>query len=280
MASDNEDDRNYHAEAAKDQYNLILMVFFFLSALVAWNPAPALIGAGLEMLYLLFVPETEFFKRYVKNKYFNRRAQEAAEERKRRIQNLSHHQRRRYKKIDAIINSTKENLDEASEGLGGSMVGKLDRLRERYLWMMELVNDYEGYLNSLQRGKIRSDMDDVEHQLKSAEGQVEAALQERLGILKKRFDRLEKVRQNHTIVKTQIQTVEDILRLIYESSMTMQNPQGISQQIDDLMFEVESTEETVMELDQIGGEEQTLANFDEKLEQAREKQKQAARAQT
>lgn len=271
MASE-DNETNYYKEAAADQYNLIVMIFFVLSALVALNPAPLLIGTGLEILYLLFVPETEFFKRYIDNKHFNRRAQQAEQERQQRVQNLPHSQRRRYRKIDSLIERTEENLKESGEGLGGRMIDKLDRLRERYLWMMELVNDYAGYLNSLERGQIKSDISDVQEELKEADGEVKAALQERLNILQKRFDRLEQVRNHHQIVKTQVQTVEDILRLIYESSMTMQNPQGISKQIDDLLFEVESTEEAVMELDNVGNEEKELAEFDEKLEQAKQKE--------
>jgi len=269
VASDS-NETNYYTEAAADQYNLIMMIFFVLSALVALNPAPLLIGTGLEILYLLFVPETEFFKRYVDKKKFNRRAEQAEQEREQRVRNLPHSQRRRYRKIDSLIERTKDNLEESSEGLGDRMNDKLDRLRERYLWMMELVNDYAGYLSSLQSGDIQHEISEVEDRLQEASGEVQSALNERLNVLQKRFDRLDQVRQHHQIVKTQVQTVEDILRLIYESSMTMQNPQGISKQIDDLLFEVESTEEAVMELDNVGNEEKELAEFDQKLEQAQQ----------
>ncbi|MFB6376129.1 MAG: hypothetical protein ABEN55_24085 [Bradymonadaceae bacterium] len=262
MASESKE-TNYYKAAATDQYNLIIMIFFALAALVSLNPAPLLIGTGLEMLYLLFVPETKFFQRYIDNKKFNRRAEQAEQERQQRVQSLPHSQRRRYRKIDSLIERTKENLQESSEGLGDRMIDKLNRLRERYLWMMELVNDYAGYLNSLQRGEIKNDISEVKKKLEESDGEVQSALKERLNILQKRFDRLEKVREHHQIVKTQVQTVEDILRLIYESSMTMQNPQGISKQIDD----------------QVGNEEKQLAEFDEKLEKAKKKEKKQAVAQ-
>ena len=99
---------------------------------------------------------------------------------------------------------------------------------------------------------------------------MKATLEERKAVLIKLKARLERVNENHAIVRTQVMTIEDILRLIHESSMTIQNPADIGRQLDDLLIDVEATEEAVHELDSIGkiSDQDDLAAFDKELEAA------------
>lgn len=263
--SDHEE-RNAYVESFLNQYNLITMGGLVALAVVTQSYLPLLVAAGLEMMYLALFPDTELYNAYIRNKYAaieDEKARAALEE---RMMLLTPHQRHSYDKTNDLIERTKENMaKQQADSMHDSMSQRLDKLRDRLLFMMELLNSYENYLASVKPGELERDRDDVLRQLQTSSSKLQRSLNERLNILNKRIDRLTSVRENHTVVRTQIKTVEDMMALIFESSMTMQNPQGISQQLDDLLIDVESTEETVLDFDSTDTQ---LSDFDDELEKA------------
>lgn len=261
---------NLYWEAFINQYNLIGLGGMVALSVVMASPIPFLIALGVELIYVAFIPETEFFQRSVHAKYNLLDEEAQLRKMRERLERLHPVQRRRYDEISALVDSTKSNLDD-NDAMGLDVAHKLEVLRDRYLWLMELLNAYESYLASIRPGQIEDNMKDVRSQIASTDSsRVKSTLEERLAVLEKRKARLARVNENHAIVRTQVMTVEDIMRLIHESSMTIQNPADIGRQIDDLLIDVEATEEAVHDLDSIGnisGEDE-LAAFDKELEEA------------
>lgn len=264
-----EEERNLYAEAFLNQYNILFMIFAFIASLILGSVFPAIVMAGIELIYMIFVPDSALFKRYVAAKYAAEDEEKARAALDERLRRLHIQQRQRYETLAHLVTMTKDNLaKQQADSMHSSMIIKLDTLRDRFLWMMELSNSYNHYLGAVQGQDFVRIKQDIQKQLDSSDSpRLRRTLEERLAVLDKRQERLEQVRENHTIVHNQIHTVEDIMRLIYESSMTMKNPQGISQQIDDLLIDVESTEESVMEFSE---DETNMAfdNFDAELNQA------------
>ena len=258
---------NHLAAAFLHQFNLIGLGFLMLLSLVLWNPVPLLIAMGLEIIFMAIVPGHPAFKRYVARRKLQQ-AKDAREERlKDRINSLSRGQQHMYHQACSLVDGIETNFQDEADSLGDVVVSQLDTLRERLLWLMELHNSYQAYLGSLQGGDIQRDIADVERQMQASSGRVKASLAERLDILQKRAGRFNKVYENRAVVSTQIMTVMDILRLLQESSLTMRNPQSITKQLDDLLLDVESTEEAVQELESMSGG-RTLDDFDAELEKA------------
>ncbi len=276
----NRPSRNLYKEAFVNQYNLILLGFAGAASAVTLSPIPLLAAAGLEMLYITFIAETDFFKRYVDNKYLELDMEEENQRMEDRLKRLDSGQRRRYERITKLIEDTKQRFDDQGAGLGDPMIDKLQVLNERFLWMMETANAYQLYLNDVDQPALMNSLADVELAAEQTNGRVQASLKERRDILKKRLNRLEKVTENHIVVTNQIATVEDIMRLIYESSMSMTDPRGISQQVDDLLVDLESTEETLSELDRIDDANETELAFDEELERAIQEAHEVAEARS
>ena len=263
-------EHSLYFEAFINQYNLIGLVGMVLLSAVTGSPIPFLVALGLELMYVAVVPETEFFKNAVRAKYSHLDEADELRKLRGRLEALHPVQRRRFDEISALVESTQGNLRE-NESMGLDVASKLDVLRGRYLWLMEMLNAYESYLASIRPGQIEDAMSDVAAQIASTESsRVKATLEERKAVLIKRKARLERVNENHAIVRTQVMTIEDILRLIHESSMTIQNPADIGRQLDDLLIDVEATEEAVHELDSIGkiSDQDDLAAFDKELEAA------------
>ena len=276
----NRPSRNLYKEAFINQYNLILLGFAGAASLVTLSPIPLLAAAGLELLYIGFVAESDLFQRYADRKYLALDMEEARAQMEERLKLLDSDQRRRYERITKLIEETKQRFDTQGAGLGDPMIDKLQVLNERFLWMMETANSYQRYLNDVDQPDLLNSLADVELAIEQTNGRVQASLKVRRDILKNRLNRLERVMENHIVVNNQIATVEDIMRLIYESSMSMTDPRGISQQVDDLLVDLESTEETLSELDRVDDANETELAFDEELELAIQEAHEEAKARS
>lgn len=270
MAKQKKSEHSLYWEAFINQYNLIGLGGLVAMSVILGNPLPFLVGIGVELMYLAVIPETAFFQNVVKNKYSEMTEAERVAKHQQRLSRLHPVQRRRYDEIDALVDSTQANIDD-NDSMGLNVGSKLNVLRDRYLWLMELLNAYEHYLASIRPGQIDDAIRDVDNQLASSDSErVKHTLQERRNVLEKRKVRLERVHENHAIVRTQVMTIEDIMRLIHESSMTIQNPADIGRQVDDLLIDVEATEEAVHDLESMGnisGQDE-LDAFDKELEEA------------
>ncbi len=270
MAKKKSPQHNLYWEALINQYNLITMGAMVALAVVTGSFYPILVALALEMMYVALVPETKMFQRYVENKYSELSEEERLAKLRARLARLHPVQQRRFEEIAAIVDSTRANIAD-SDTMGTEVVTKLETLRERYLWLMELLNAYEHYLGMMRPNQISDAIRDVDDQLAAGPSdRVRESLDERREVLVKRQTRLERVNENHAIVRNQVMTIEDILRLIHESSMTIHNPKDIGRQIDDLLIDVEATEEAVHDLDAMGSisGQDDLDAFDKELEEA------------
>ena len=74
---------------------------------------------------------------------------------------------------------------------------------------------------------------------------------QRIEILTKRLERFAKVGENQKVVEAQCAAIEDVLELIRDQSVTMRDPQQVSNQLDNLVHDVEETEETVRQVEAV-----------------------------
>ena len=75
--------------------------------------------------------------------------------------------------------------------------------------------------------------------------------QRRIEILRKRVQKFEKIQENRQVIDAQCAAVEDVLQLIRDQSVTMRDPQEVSAQLDHLVDDVEQTEQSVREMEEI-----------------------------
>ena len=73
----------------------------------------------------------------------------------------------------------------------------------------------------------------------------------RIEILGKRIEKFDKIKENCQVMEAQCAAIEDVLQLIRDQSVTMHDPQQMSEHLDGLVKDVEQTEETVREVESI-----------------------------
>jgi hypothetical protein len=69
-------------------------------------------------------------------------------------------------------------------------------------------------------------------------------------LLRKRVERYRQAAESREVVSHQLASIEDVLRLTYEQSIAVRDPEVVGRQLEALTAEVAATEDTVQEMEQ------------------------------
>ncbi len=255
MAEDNDSGQiNFVKAALGWQYNWIALAGAAAFALVSGSGLPLVMAAGLELIYLSIVPRNGRFQRLVRSwKY--------AEEKRQREMSLSElfhemppEMRTRYAQLDSTCRAIRENykrLSATSQMFVEQMETKLEGLSQSYLRLLNAAFHHRQHLSTTNPEAIRHEARELEKDLAAQTPKVQEINRKRIEILNKRVEKYEKVRENCQVIDAQCAAVEDVLELIRDQSVTMRDPQQLSDHLDSLVRDVEQTEETVREVEAI-----------------------------
>ncbi len=258
----NEANINYTKEAFLHPWNLAFLIMAMLTAFTvslfsgAGGPPffemTLFFAAAAELLYLGTMPKQDRFRRAIK-------AQRAAEHakpptQKEIFQKLSKESQRRYarlRKLEKDIRSNYQKLSYASQGMLGSDLDKINGLLESYLSMLYQRERYTTSTRRTREGDVLRAIDDLRKDMADDTPRVRSIKERRMRILEQRLDRFKKGRENLEIIDAQLETIEDVTMYIHEQSLTLNNPEEITFQLDMLLSEVEATEAAVREIEEV-----------------------------
>jgi hypothetical protein len=258
---------NFTKEAFLHPWNLafliVAMVTSFAVSMVGNSTWPfetiLLFASALELLYLGFMPRQERFRRAV-------RAQRAAEHakppsQKEIFQLLTKHSQRRYarlRKLGKDIQSNYRKLNYASQGMLDSHVKKISGLLDSYLKLLFQHERYEYSTQARSEAEVVRAITELRDDMSGDTPKVAAIKSRRMKILEQRLDRFKRGAENLEIIEAQLETIEDVIKYIHEQSLTLSNPEEITFQLDTLMNEVEETQSTVEEMEEVFGRQTDL----------------------
>ena len=248
---------NFTKEAFMSPVNLGFLILALVMALLTGGVAANVLlmfAAAAELLYLGTVPRNDRYKRAV-------RARKADERRKaprdREVfRTLAKDDQKRYVRFRNMEKAIKDNyakLPYSSQGLLTAHLQKLDGLLDAHLNLLQLKERYVQFARRTGENDIVQAIAGLQNEMQSDPPRVAAIKQRRLAILQKRLDRFKKAGENLAIIEAQLETIEDVTRYVYEQSLTMQNPEEVSFQLDTLMNEVEETQHSMEALDDAMG---------------------------
>jgi hypothetical protein len=240
--------------ALKWQYNWIGLTGAALFALLSGTGLPLVLAAGLELIYLSLAPRSSAFRRLVRSwKY--------AEQKRQREMNLGAmfnemppELRTRYAALDSLCAGIRANysrLSSTSQMFLEQMEQRLQGLLESYLRLLYADFQHSEYLQTTDPEPIKQSLAKLQRALNSDPPQVQEINRKRIEILGKRLEKYQKVHDNQKVVQAQCSAIEDVLQLINDQSVTMRDPQQVSDQLDNLVRDVEQTEETVRQVEAV-----------------------------
>lgn len=251
--------RPYLKFAFANPYNIALFAGAIAASVITFNPLIGIAALGLEGLWLLHAPESKLLKRVLWDpKYEKERVALEQEALNRRIGNLPERKRTRVEELVArqqeIQHLASQNPSFTGELLRGELV-KTRRLVDAFIEMSVTCARYEEYLGSVDMNDLERDRRRWENAVarKKAEGPQAEIARKNLAIIEKRMEKLEEIRNYLTIAYGQLDLIENSFLLIADQIVTMQSPQELSGQLDELLDGVESIKQTAIDTERLLG---------------------------
>jgi len=252
---------NYTKEALFSTWNLVFLITVVAVAsalgltgvLPAWLPELLLlIGGGAELVYLSVMPRHERFQRYVRAE--KRAERHQAPSQREIFSQLRNQSQRRYAKLRKLkdqIQANYQKLSFASQGILSNHVEKIDGLLDSYLDLLHQRERYRDFMDSATENRILQSIDALKKDMADDPDRVRAVKKRRLKVLERRLARFRKAHENLEIIGAQLSTIEDVVRYIHEQSWTLQNPEEVTAQLDTLLQEVEETQSSIREIEDV-----------------------------
>lgn len=247
------DKPQYFKYAFANPYNLTLLGGALVASALTFNPLIAVAAVGVEGLWLLHGSTSGFMKRWLWDPiYENEKNEFLQKQRLKAVESLNGNARERVRQLlekeQQIKNLAAQNPSFTGDLLRNELV-KTSNLVNSYIDLAVNSSRYERYLNTVnivdlqsQRSKYLSFIE----QTKS--GKVDAAemnlLKRNLAVVEKRIERIDEIQRYLKLAYGQVSLIENSFQLIAEQIMTMQSPNELSSQLNDLLDGVESIQKT------------------------------------
>jgi hypothetical protein len=256
MSDIDDQNLNFTREAFLHPINLVMLLGTSMSAYLVSDMGLLSnlifsLAFGTELMYLGIVPRLPRFKKMIRLKKLRER--DASVEEKALFQQLDANSQRRFlmlKHLTRLIRQNFEKMPYTSQGMLESIRKKIDELLSNYLSLLDLQKRYQLYMDTDLQHQLAHDINEEQQAIEEASSErLKATKQRRLLILKKRLGRLKSAREKYEVSQSHLDTIEDAIRYIYEQSMTLNDPEEIGFQLDNLLMEVEETSQLIEDLD-------------------------------
>jgi chromosome segregation ATPase len=128
---------------------------------------------------------------------------------------------------------------------------RLQGLLHGYARLLLAAAQQQQYMKSTDANDIKREIAALEKTLNSDPPKVQEINKKRIEILTKRQEKFDKICENRKVVDAQCAAVEDVLMLVRDQSVTMRDPQQVSDRLENLVHDVEQTEQTVQQVEAI-----------------------------
>jgi hypothetical protein len=251
------DKRPYLKFAFQNPYNLSLFLGALAAAGITLNPVLALAALGAEAIWLLHAPDSKRLQHLLWDPKFERiRSVMLEQERAARMTTLEEPVRAR---VQLLVDRQREIRRLASQNpsftgdLLRSELVKTDKLVDAFIDLAVTCSRYEQYLVTVDVAAVERERGRWEKTIKNAEGtgqEVDIA-RRNLAILGKRLDKVREIRRYLDVARGQLDLIENSFQLIGDQIVTMQSPQELSGQLNDLLAGVESIEQSAADTERM-----------------------------
>jgi hypothetical protein len=245
---------NFVKEAFHLQYNWIAMVSAGAFALVSASFLPIILAGGLELMYLAIVPQNWRFQRLVRSWKFSEQQQKQHQQLGDLLRNLPAELQSRYVHAAQVCGSIRTNFSQfssTSQIFLQQIDTRLQGLLSGYARLLSSAAQQQQYLKTAEQDGIKHEIASLQKSLSTDPAKVQEINKKRIEILTKRLEKFDTISENRKVVDAQCSAVEDVLMLVRDQSVTMRDPQQVSERLDSLVKDVEQTEQTVQQVEAI-----------------------------
>jgi hypothetical protein len=236
-----------------NQYQAIVLGGAALASLVALNPLPLLVWLGSELV-LLPILDSGPLRRLVhrRRRAITKQQEEAA--RRRIVAALTPSHARRYEAMADLcrqIEGNYQSLTGISQVYLSEQRSKLDVILQGILHRMMALQRYESMPTSRRPHDVKREIAQIEEEL-AAPDQPEraaAALRKNLELKQRLLASLAEVDATVRTLETELDSMASLLEVLHQNSMSLRDPQAISEELDTIVRQSEDSERVVREME-------------------------------
>jgi hypothetical protein len=249
--------RPYLKLAFANPYNLSLLLGGVTASVLTANPLPAVVAIGAEALWLLHGSDSKYLRRILWDPRLEKiRFAMEAQDRAVKMKDLPDSEQQRVQGLvereQQINKLAAANPSFTGDLLRGELV-KTHKLVESFLEMALTVNRYENYLGTVDAKALEKDRDRWHDRSTSqTAGDDERNIaQKNFVVVQKRVERVHEIGRYLGVARAQLDLIENSFQLIADQIVTMQSPNELSGQLDDLLDGVDSIRQTTIDTEKI-----------------------------
>jgi hypothetical protein len=240
-------------ELILNQYQAIVLGGTALVSLIALNPLPLLVWLGSELV-LLPVLDSGPLRRLVARRRREAARAKAQAARAHVVAGLSPPSAKRYASMEEfcrLIEANYQGLTGISQAYLAEQRGKLDTILQGYLNRLMAVQRYEEMPVGRNSAELEREIKRLERELvePGVPTRAAAALGKNLELKRRLLASLSEVGGTVKALVTELDSIESLLEVLYRNSISLRDPQAISEDLDTIVRESENSERIVREVE-------------------------------
>lgn len=240
-------------ELILNQYQAIVLGGAALASLVALNPLPLLFWLGTELV-LLPVLDSGPLRRLVARRRRDRARAAATAARAQLVAALTPPNARRHAAMVDLcrqIEANYQGLTGISQAYLSEQRGKLDVVLHGYLQRLMALQRYERLPVGRNREEIEEEIDVLELELAdpALPDRAAAAVRKNLELKRRLLASLSEMGGTIKALSTELDSIEALLEVLHQNSISLRDPQAISDELDAIVRHSEDSEKIVREME-------------------------------
>jgi len=242
-----------------NQYNYILLGSTALFSATTGSWLPAVIGAGVEILWLVLGADTKAFRHWVAKQESAEAKQQLRAEISSLLRGLDQHYTERFEVL-MQLNAEVQALARENKGLETALIAdemaKLEQLLHSFLKMATGHQRLAHYMRENSVADVEAEIADTSRRIKrETDHRVQASLKQSLALAQKRLEKQQQIEGACRALAVQMETVEKSFDYLKSHILGISTHQELSAALDDLVSGVAS----VSELDTLSTDDLTDA---------------------
>ena len=240
-------------ELIVNQYQAIVLGGTALLSLVALNPLPLIFLLGTELV-LLPVLDSGPLRRLVARRRRELARAQADAARARLIGGLTPPSAKRYTAMEELcrlIETNYQSLSGISQAYLSEQRGKLDTILQGYLNRLMAVQRYDRLPVGRSSEEVEEEIEALERDLAEPDlpERASAALRKNLELKRRLLTSLSEVGGTVKALVTELDSLESLLEMLHQNSISLRDPQAISEDLDTIVRQSEDSDRIVREME-------------------------------
>jgi hypothetical protein len=223
-------DFRYVREAFKEPLNFWGMAGFAVAAAFFWDVTPLLMGLGAEGLYLVTVPASPFYRRYIERREKQRQSKLKEAQREQIVKAFDPREREAVEYLRWMKNQIYSNYRKFTNSKEiPANLQSLDHRWEDFVDLLDVYRRRKHHLRSINRQAVQNQLKQAEHAVQSATDDRQKRIQQaNAEILRRRVAAFNDLERSVRLVEGQLQSIENFFGLVNDQVVTLPTPERVS----------------------------------------------------